>query len=110
MLRMDQVYVIRHQVLVEGGSQQRVTKEFGISRLTVRSTSARRRRSGTKRGRGHGRWAAVHTRVETPPGPNRCGGRMASSGSTATRLHALLVAEGQAVGITVVMAAVAEWT
>ena len=33
---MDQVHVIRHQVLVEGRSQRRVAKEFGMSRLTVR--------------------------------------------------------------------------
>ena len=33
---MDQVHVIRHQVLVEGRSQRRIAKEFGISRLTVR--------------------------------------------------------------------------
>ena len=33
---MDQVHVIRHQVLVEGRSQRQVAKEFGISRLTVR--------------------------------------------------------------------------
>jgi DNA-binding transcriptional regulator LsrR (DeoR family) len=36
MLRMDQVHVIRHQVLVEGRSQRQVAKAFGISRLTVR--------------------------------------------------------------------------
>jgi len=33
---MDQVCVIRHQVLVEGRSQRQVSKTFGISRLTVR--------------------------------------------------------------------------
>lgn len=33
---MDQVHVIRHQVLVEGRSQRRVAREFGISRVTVR--------------------------------------------------------------------------
>jgi len=36
MLRMDQVHVIRHQVLVEGRSQRQVPKTFGTSRLTVR--------------------------------------------------------------------------
>jgi hypothetical protein len=30
---MDQVHVIRHQVLVEGRSQRQVAKAFGISRL-----------------------------------------------------------------------------
>jgi transposase len=36
MLRMDQVHVIRHKVLVEGQSIRRVARELGISRLTVR--------------------------------------------------------------------------
>jgi predicted transcriptional regulator len=36
MLRVDQVHVIRHKVLVEGRSQRRVAKELGISRITVR--------------------------------------------------------------------------
>lgn len=33
---MDQVFVIRHKVLVEGQSQRRVAREMGVSRLTVR--------------------------------------------------------------------------
>lgn len=33
---MDQVHVIRHQVLVEGRSQRRVAADFGLSRLTVK--------------------------------------------------------------------------
>ena len=36
MLKVDDVHVIRHKVLVEGRSQRQVAKEFGISRLTVR--------------------------------------------------------------------------
>ena len=36
MLRVDQVHVIRHKVLVDGRSQRQVAKEFGISRVTVR--------------------------------------------------------------------------
>ena len=36
MLRVDQVHVIRHKVLVEGRSQRQVANEFGISRVTVR--------------------------------------------------------------------------
>ncbi len=36
MLRVDQVHVIRHKVLVEGRSQRQVAKEFRISRRTVR--------------------------------------------------------------------------
>jgi DNA-binding transcriptional regulator LsrR (DeoR family) len=36
MLKVDQVHVIRHKVLVDGRSQRHVAKEFGISRRTVR--------------------------------------------------------------------------
>ena len=35
MLRMDQVHVIRHKVLVEGKSVRSVAKEMGVSRNTV---------------------------------------------------------------------------
>jgi hypothetical protein len=36
MLRMDQVHVIRHKVLIEGQSIRRVAREMSLSRLTVR--------------------------------------------------------------------------
>ena len=36
MLRMDQVHVIRHKVLVEGRSERQVAREMGVSRNTVR--------------------------------------------------------------------------
>jgi transposase len=36
MLKVDQVHVVRHKVLVDGRSQRAVAKEFGISRVTVR--------------------------------------------------------------------------
>ena len=36
MLKVDQVHVLRHKVLVEGRSQRQVAKELGISRLTVK--------------------------------------------------------------------------
>ena len=36
MLRMEQVNVIQHKVLIEGQSIRRVTRELGLSRLTVR--------------------------------------------------------------------------
>ena len=35
MLRMDQVHVVRHKVLVEGRSQRAVAQELGLSRTTV---------------------------------------------------------------------------
>ena len=36
MLRMDQVHVIRHKVLVEGQSVRSVARQLGMSRNTVR--------------------------------------------------------------------------
>jgi response regulator of citrate/malate metabolism len=36
MVRVDQVHVIRHKVLVEGRTQRAVARELGISRVTVR--------------------------------------------------------------------------
>ena len=36
MLRMDQVHVIRHKVLVEGRSQRSVALDLGVSRNTVK--------------------------------------------------------------------------
>ena len=35
MLRMDQVHVVRHKVLVEGRTQRAVARELGLSRSTV---------------------------------------------------------------------------
>ena len=35
MLKMDQVYVLRHKVLKEGQSIRRVARELGLSRNTV---------------------------------------------------------------------------
>ena len=106
---MDQVHVIRHQVLVEGRSQRRVAKEFGISRLTVRKYVAeaapRLKETGP---RARPVWEKIAERVQTllTASAQWTGGKQRL---TATRLHALLVAEGHAVGVTVVKAAVAEW-
>jgi DNA-binding transcriptional regulator LsrR (DeoR family) len=36
MLRMDQVHVVRHKVLVEGRTQRAVARELGLARVTVR--------------------------------------------------------------------------
>jgi transposase len=108
MLRMDQVHVIRHQVLVEGRSQRQVAKEFGISRLTVRKYVAeaapRRKETGP---RARPVWDKVGARIEAllVASAQWTGGKQRL---TATRLHALLVAEGHAVGVTVVKDAVAD--
>jgi transposase len=109
MLRMDQVHVIRHQVLVEGRSQRQVAKAFGISRLTVRKyvrEAAPQRKDTGPRPRPV--WDLVGPQVEAllVESAQWTGGKQRL---TATRLHALLVAEGHQVGVTVVKDAVAEW-
>ncbi len=99
---MDQVHVIRHKVLVEGRSQRRVAKEFGISRLTVRKyvgeAAPRRKETGP---RPRPVWETVAARVQAllTESAQWTGGKQRL---TATRLHELLVAEGHAVGVTVV--------
>jgi hypothetical protein len=35
MLRVDQVHVVRHRVLVEGRLQRAAARELGLSRMTV---------------------------------------------------------------------------
>lgn len=46
MLRMDQVHVMRHKVLVEGRSRPSVAREMGVSRNTVRNTCGSQSRGG----------------------------------------------------------------
>jgi transposase len=109
MLKVDQVHVIRHKVLVDGRSQRQVAKEFGISRLTVRKyveEAVPVRKESAPRPRPV--WDAVGPRVETllAESAQWTGGKQQL---TATRLHELLVAEGHRVGVTVVKEAVAEW-
>jgi len=109
MLRVDQVHVIRHKVLVEGRSQRQVAKEFGISRVTVRKYVEEpvpvRKETGP---RPRPVWEKVGARIEALLGesPQWTGGKQLL---TATRLHELLVGEGHQVGVTLVKEAVAEW-
>jgi transposase len=109
MLKVDQVHVLRHKVLVEGRSQRQVAKELGISRLTVKkylTEAVPIRREMQPRARPV--WAKVGARVEALLTESAAwtGGKQQL---TATRLHELLVAEGHQVGVTLVRAAVAEW-
>ncbi len=109
MLKVDQVHVIRHKVLVEGRSQRQVAKEFGISRVTVRKYVAGAvpvRHESVPRRRPV--WERVGPRIDAllVESAQWTGGKQQL---TATRLHELLVAEGYRVGASLVKAAVAEW-
>lgn len=94
MLRVDQVHVVRHKVLVEGRSQRQVARELGLSRLTVRKYVAEAvpvRKVPVPRARPV--WAQVGPRVEAllAESGRWTGGKQQL---TATRLHELLVGEG----------------
>ncbi|HEY5243596.1 MAG TPA: hypothetical protein VIJ22_19080 [Polyangiaceae bacterium] len=106
---MDQVHVVRHKVLVEGLSARRVAREMGVSRNTVKrylSQAAPVRVEQVARGRPV--WEKAGARLEALLGesPQWTGGKQRL---TATRLHAMLIAEGLTIGVTTVREAVAEW-
>jgi transposase len=106
---MDQVHVVRHKVLVEGRSQRAVARELGLARVTVRKyleqADAARKPEAERR---RPVWELVAPRFESllTESAQWTGGKQQL---TATRLHELLVAEGQRVGVTLVKEAVAEW-
>jgi transposase len=107
---MDQVHVVRHKVLVEGRTQRSVARELGLSRTTVgkyveQAMPLRKEEAGP---RPRPVWDAVATRVQAllADSAKWTGGKQQL---TATRLHAMLVAEGKQVGVTVIKTAVAEW-
>jgi transposase len=106
---MDQVYVIRHKVLVESQSVRRVARELGVSRNTVRryvegATPCVR----TPVPRAQPVKERVRPRVEQllADAPRWTGGKQRL---TAARLHQMLVDEGHAVGERTVREMVAEW-
>lgn len=107
---MDQVYVVRHKVLVEKRGIRRVARELGISRNTVRAylrgavTPGERKptpRSSPARD-------AVRPRLEAllAESPAWTAGKQQL---TAARLHHMLVDEGFTIGERSVRAMVAEW-
>ena len=105
---MDQVYVVRHKVLVEKQSVRRVAHAMGISRNTVR-----RYVEGAEPGMRAAvtRSSPVKDRAWPPllrlldESPKWTGGKQRL---TAARLHALLIAEGQRIGARTVREMVAE--
>ena len=106
---MDQVHVVRHKVLVEGRTRRSVAREMGISRITVRKyvdqAAPARHESGP---RARPVWDKVGPRIEAVLAASK-DWTAGKQQLTATRLHALLIKEGQQVGVTLVKEAVAEW-
>jgi len=102
VLRVDQVYVIRHKRLVEGVAVRQIAREMGISRNTVRKylEQAEPMRHVYKR-RGRPVFEQIAPRLEqlveewTPR-------TTAKQRLTAARLHRQLCEEGQRVGLTLV--------
>jgi transposase len=107
---MDQAYVIRHKVLVEGISVRRVAREMGVSRNTVRRYVDDRATPGVRRpvARSSPVQDRVRPRLEAllSEAPRWTGGKQRL---TAARLHQLLVGEGQVISERVVREMVAEW-
>jgi transposase len=102
MLRMDQVHVIRHKVLVEGQSIRAVARQMGISRNTV---SKYLKVSEPKRIVSQPKpspvMETVAPRIEELLEHWR-GRTTAKQRITGTRIHRQLVEEGYQVGITTV--------
>jgi len=102
MLRMDQVNVIRHKVLIEGQSIRRVAREMGLSRLTVRKYvehSEPRARRYTPRARPV--WERVRPHLEELLAqwePRTT----AKQRLTGVRLHRALREDGYQVGLTMI--------
>lgn len=102
MLRMDQVHVIRHKVLVEGQSARAVARQMRVSRNTVRKylrESAPVRRESRPRARPV--LEKVEARLEAllEEWSHRSTAKQRVTGA---RLHQALVEEGFRVGVTTV--------
>ena len=106
---MDQVHVIRRQVLVEGRSQRSVARRQGVSRNTVRKyleqSEPRRLESKPRR-----RWVTERVAPRLQELLSTWSRRTtAKQRLTATRLHRQLLEEGYEVGATTVRSYVREW-
>lgn len=107
---MEEAVVVRHRVVVEGVPIRQVMREMGLSRNTVRRYV---RGAPVGVGRPRGRKGRPVTDAVAPralailaESPRWTGGKQRL---TAQRLHRMLVAEGLAVGATVVKEIVREW-
>jgi transposase len=101
MLRMDQVHVVRHKVLVEGQSIRRVARELGISRNTVDKYLRQSEPVHTRRIRSRPVWDAVKRRLDEllAEWEPRTTAKQRLTGSL---IHRQLVSEGYTVGATLV--------
>jgi transposase len=101
MLRMEQVHVIRHKVLREGRSVRQVARELGVSRNTIGRYLQQAEPVRTRRARARPVWERIKPRLdellaEWEPRTT------AKQRLTGTRLQRQLVAEGYAIGTTLV--------
>ena len=102
MLRMDQVHVIRHKVLVEGVSIRQTARQMGLSRNTVRKyLDISEPKRIEKRPRNRPVFSEVEARVEAilAEWQSRTTRKQRITG---TRLHKQLMTEGYKVGITTI--------
>jgi len=109
MLRMDQVHVIRHKVLVEGMSQREAARQMQVSRNTVRKYLGASEPVGQRKvERGHPVLDRVRPRLDEllKEWSERTTKKQRI---TAARLHRQLVEEGKQVGLTTVQTYVREW-
>src|SRR5271170_4106515 len=109
MLRMDQVYVVRHKILLEKLSKRRVARQLGIGRNTINRYLAGAEPGVRKAvARKSPVMERAQPRIEQLLGEARrwTGGKQRL---TAARLHQMLVDEGLTVSARVVRRAVQEW-
>ncbi len=109
MLRMDQVHVIRHKVLIEGRSRRSVAREMRVSRNTVRKylrVSAPRRVESQPRARPVLEEVAPRLEELVEEWAQRTTRKQRITGS---RLHRQLVEEDFEVGVTTVRSWFREW-
>ncbi len=109
VLRMDQVHVLRHKVLVEGLSARQVARELGISRNTVRrylEGATPERRAPVEKTRPVKDRVQERAEALLADAPRWTGGKQRL---TAVQLWKMLRGEGLDVGETTVKEIVREW-